>query len=402
MEAQITSPEPVLRRRISLRQLKRQRAVEDVVVVPPHPKKRPAVIVISSSDDEVVEATCTSTEALSCRRNHVSSPSRRLAAVARGAVCPAPTERVVPVKQERDGGWPAEFQTIRQKPFDSAKYRELRAWFFTEVDVIAGVRESQTRRGTMRVTKRVTGRTIRIAEWPRLRETTQALHETGQHEQALQHLRCLAHYLQLVRHDTMPRILREPGRTGFVDGEDVDLTVDCGQALDASAVQDCILLDVVERPLLDTSVPAKKAAQKIKLEEREVPVTSLVPIDLTVPEPAASPRATVPGGAQDPTKPSGRLLLPSLQNDVAAIKLGAVFALEGANNPSVNGYYREDGDGTHADCFAEIFQKYLDPSGEHVRPQRYQSIWTTNSWLSIGSPPICGSSTTILTTTTKC
>jgi hypothetical protein len=130
------------------------------VVVPPHPKQRPAVIVISSSDDEVVEATCTSTEALSCRRNHVSSPSRRLAAVARGAVCPAPTERVVPVKQERDGGWPAEFQTIRQKPFDSAKYRELRAWFFTEVDVIAGVRESQTRRGTMRVTKRVTGRTL--------------------------------------------------------------------------------------------------------------------------------------------------------------------------------------------------------------------------------------------------
>ena len=94
-----------------------------------------------------------------------------------------------------------------------------------------------------------------------------------------------------------------------------------------------------------------------------MPVTALVPIDLTVPEPAASPRATVPGGAQDPTKPSGRLLLPSLQNDAAAIKLGAVFALEGANESSVNGYYREDGDGTFADCFAEMFRKYLDPSG---------------------------------------
>ena len=102
------------------------------------------------------------------------------------------------VKQEADGGWPAVFQDFRQRPFDQAEYDRLCAYFFTEYDVHAGARESLTRRGTLRSTVRVTGRTVRIAEWPRLEETIKLLQAGNEPNEALGHMRCLEHFMQKV------------------------------------------------------------------------------------------------------------------------------------------------------------------------------------------------------------
>eukprot|EP01052_Picozoa_sp_SAG31_P049961 SAG31_NODE_11182_length_1057_cov_3.132568_1_plen_200_part_01 len=84
----------------------------------------------------------------------------------------------VTVKTE-DGGWTAEFQPLRQKRFDEKEYARLHELFFAEYTVEAGVRESRTRRGTLRTTVRETGTTTRIAKWPRLQNVVQQLHEDG-------------------------------------------------------------------------------------------------------------------------------------------------------------------------------------------------------------------------------
>jgi hypothetical protein len=120
-----------------------------------------------------------------------------------------PTQQV---KVERDGGWTTEFQHLRELPFDSDEYERLHALFFHEYDVIGGAHESRTRsRQTLRVTPRVTGRTVAIAEWPRLRQQVEALHKFGQHEEGLKHLRCLAEYMKRVNHATLPRIMSRGG-----------------------------------------------------------------------------------------------------------------------------------------------------------------------------------------------
>ena len=58
----------------------------------------------------------------------------------------------VTVKVEKDGGWPAEFQSLRGQPFDRGEYDRLRQQFYTERSVVAGARESTTRSGRRRVT----------------------------------------------------------------------------------------------------------------------------------------------------------------------------------------------------------------------------------------------------------
>eukprot|EP01052_Picozoa_sp_SAG31_P021259 SAG31_NODE_1635_length_7682_cov_5.457471_1_plen_494_part_10 len=129
----------------------------------------------------------------------------------------------VTVKTE-DGGWTAEFQPLRQKRFDEKEYARLHGLFFAEYTVEAGVRESRTRRGTLRTTVRETGTTTRIAKWPRLQNVVQQLHEDGNKEEALKHLRCLAHYMQRVGPGSLPRALRSDGTASeFVDGEIVEL-----------------------------------------------------------------------------------------------------------------------------------------------------------------------------------
>lgn len=112
------------------------------------------------------------------------------------------------VKQEVDGGWPSEFQALRQQPFDQADYARLHAWFFTPYDVHAGSNQSVTRRGTLRSTLRVVRQNVRVAEWPRLQEHVERLIAEGQRHKALGHLRCLAWYMQKALHATIPRILR--------------------------------------------------------------------------------------------------------------------------------------------------------------------------------------------------
>ena len=138
-----------------------------------------------------------------------------------GSAVSAPGAAAVPmrVKQEADGGWPSEFQALRQKPFDQADYDRLHAWFFTQYDIHAGSRESRTRRGTLRSTVRVVGQTVRIAEWPRLQETVERLMIAGdetERQEALGQMRCLERYLQKVRHVTIPRIMRVTSSGGPV------------------------------------------------------------------------------------------------------------------------------------------------------------------------------------------
>jgi hypothetical protein len=130
----------------------------------------------------------------------------------------------VTVKSEADGGWTAEFQPLREKPFDASDYKRLHDLFFTEHAIEAGARESVTRGGRRRVTTRVVGTATRIAEWPRLRDTVQKLHEAGNTMEALKHLRCLEHYMMRISSGSLPRALRADGSAnGFADGEVVEL-----------------------------------------------------------------------------------------------------------------------------------------------------------------------------------
>jgi hypothetical protein len=154
------------------------------------------------------------------------------------------------VKEERDGGWPAEFQAIRKQPFNEHEYGRLHSHFFREYEVTAGVRESRTRNGTLRTTCRVTGTTSAIAEWPRIRSKVEQMHKARQFHDALKHLRCLEHYMQQVVHVSLPRIMRLDGgdfASGFVDGEHVDLAEDDNdgnshpEAIDVEALEAAVL-----------------------------------------------------------------------------------------------------------------------------------------------------------------
>jgi hypothetical protein len=113
----------------------------------------------------------------------------------------------VKLEEARDGGWPEEYQPIRARAFDKTEYERLHSWFFMECDVTAGSHESLTRRGTLRVTERVTRQKLRIDDWPELRERVQELNRRGERSKALGHLRCLQDYLQGVNR-VVPRILR--------------------------------------------------------------------------------------------------------------------------------------------------------------------------------------------------
>ena len=112
-------------------------------------------------------------------------------------------------EEAADGGWPAAFQQLRRLPFSEEQFGRLHGWFFTESDVVAGSRESRTRRGTLRVTPRVVRTAVRIAAWPRLHARLVELLAAGARQPALQHLRCLECYLQRIRHPAQPRILRD-------------------------------------------------------------------------------------------------------------------------------------------------------------------------------------------------
>ena len=177
----------------------------------------------------------------------------------------------VPFLLESDGGWPAEFQPLRLQSFDGAEYELLRERFFTVYNVTSGARESCTRGGTLRVTTRVVGKKVAIAEWPRLRCAVEALHANGQHEEALRHLRCLRHYMTLVQHATLPRVLRgEAAAGGFLPGEvvsllsdDEDANEDVGAKGGHSAPID---VDALEEILLGPAVDGTRAAKRIKAE----------------------------------------------------------------------------------------------------------------------------------------
>ena len=180
------------------------------------------------------------------------------------------------VKVESDGGWPAEFHSLRLQPFDEEEYELLRARFFTEYEVTSGARESRTRGGTLRTTARVVGTTVAIAEWPRLRRAVEQLHVSGRHEEALRQLRCLRHYMTRVQHATLPRVLRgEDAASGFVHGEVVSLLSDDEDAdeggtedgsrsalVDVEALQEILLGRVLAAAAEGPRPPAKR----IKIE----------------------------------------------------------------------------------------------------------------------------------------
>ena len=165
------------------------------------------------------------------------------------------------VKQEADGGWTAEFQELRQQPFDQADYDRLHAWFFTPYDVHAGSRESRTCRGTLRSTPRVVRQRVRIAEWPRLQEHVERLIVMGaaQSHEALGQMRCLERYMQKALHVAIPRILRAaPVVSDGTEHED-DAVVDTIELLDASDEEEVVINveAVILGPVPQQRVPTK-------------------------------------------------------------------------------------------------------------------------------------------------
>ena len=231
---------------------------DGVAVVPRPADQVPEIVVLSSdSDDEIPPETVGMKAAFPKRRGGapaLGKRRRRASLVARGSPdaaaarsCAAQDDSrrvaVVAVKQESDGGWPAEFQPLRTLPFEQSKYDELHKAFFAERDVCAGERESLTRGGTLRRTLRVTRRTSTIAEWPRLHKEVDQLIANGQLETALGHMRCLEHYLKRVNHSSEPRVLRQcPGRGGGA-AEMIDLTADKeqAQAIDVEQLEEIVL-----------------------------------------------------------------------------------------------------------------------------------------------------------------
>ena len=121
-----------------------------------------------------------------------------------------------PIKEDQDGGWPAEFQRLRQLPFDQkpSTIGCTAGCFSTPYDVVAGVWESRTRRGTIRRTAQLTRQKVRIEEWPKLRRwIEEELIERGMLAEALQHMRCIEAFMAAARHPSIPRILRTAGGT---------------------------------------------------------------------------------------------------------------------------------------------------------------------------------------------
>lgn len=240
---------------------------DGVVVVSRPADQVPEVVVLSSdSDDEIPPETVGTKVAVTTqrkgrlllrtkRRGGAPAPGkrrRRASPVNRGspeaaAAAPAAQDvcgRVgVAVKQESDGGWPAEFQPLRTLPFEQSKYDELHKAFFTERDVCGGERESLTRGGTLRRTLRVTRHTTTIAEWPRLHKEVDQLIAHGQLETALGHMRCLEHYLKRVNQGPEPRVLRQCTGRGGGAAEMIDLTADKAQAqaIDVEQLEEIVL-----------------------------------------------------------------------------------------------------------------------------------------------------------------
>jgi hypothetical protein len=142
------------------------------------------------------------------------------------------------VKVERDGGWPAEFQEVRQRPFDAGEYERLAAFF------LAPGGRAVPRGG--RVTRSREDETARLAEWPRLNQAVRAMHGAGEREEALKHLRCVEEYMKRVNHATLPRIMRRDGEmAGFVDGEEVDLVDDSDEEAGGLGVIDVEALEAM-------------------------------------------------------------------------------------------------------------------------------------------------------------
>ena len=145
---------------------------DGVAIVASPPKPAPEVVVLSSSDDEEPEQHDAAAVGAPKKNVPAERKRRRTTPAAAVAAPAAPRKRrrraviadtgasaasaegedsggggatTVAVKQEADGGWPAEFQPLRALPFERVEYERLRAAFFTEYDVYAGARESLTR-----------------------------------------------------------------------------------------------------------------------------------------------------------------------------------------------------------------------------------------------------------------
>eukprot|EP01047_Picozoa_sp_COSAG01_P060615 COSAG01_NODE_7454_length_3204_cov_15.414681_1_plen_279_part_00 len=175
----------------------------------------------------------------------------------------------MPVKVERDGGWPGEFQELRQRPFDAAEYEQLIQFFLAPGGraVPRGGRVTRSRQDEM----------ARLAEWPRLNQVVRAMHASGQREEALRHLRCVEEYMRRVNHPTLPRIMRGEGEmAGFVDGEEVDLVGDSDEegddlnAIDVEALESMLIggADSVGAVAANSSVAGQMdvAIKRIKRE----------------------------------------------------------------------------------------------------------------------------------------
>lgn len=147
-------------------------AADDVTEVPAPPAQPQEVIQLLSDDDDADDDI--RGEAASVARVHpadlteddqpaVAPPLKRAKhaeqgqAVVEGAETVAAVESAAAassgVKEERDGGWPAEFQRLCQLTFDQT---EFTAGSLLTMTAVARVRESRTRSGTIQRVARVT------------------------------------------------------------------------------------------------------------------------------------------------------------------------------------------------------------------------------------------------------
>ena len=124
----------------------------------------------------------------------VEKPTSPVALAVDGSVASALTAATsCVVKEERDGGWPAEFQRLRQLPFDKAEFARLHGWFYNS--------------------RRPDSIENRVAKWPRLHRTVLQMVQANELAPALGHLRCLGLYLEKTHHASVPRIMRGDAAT---------------------------------------------------------------------------------------------------------------------------------------------------------------------------------------------
>jgi hypothetical protein len=175
-------------------------------------------IVLNSDDDEAAAADDQPPPVQPRKRRRAEPEPAAQAAAAQPTQPPPPPPRqpaapptATPVKVERDGGWPGEFQELRRRPFDAAEHERLTQFF------LAPGGRAVPRGG--RVTRSRQDETARLAEWPRLNQAVRAMHASGQWEEALGHLRC------------------------FVDGEEVDLVDESDEEGDGLGVIDVEALE---------------------------------------------------------------------------------------------------------------------------------------------------------------